>query len=79
MINLVKSSPAAMDSSATNSGLKEAEVGTQVASTTAKGSDDKEKVNKVWTLEYDLALLEEVGNYKFTFRSQKKKPRASKM
>jgi hypothetical protein len=52
-----------MDGLADNSDLKEAEAYTQVASSSGKGSDEKEKVSKAWTLEYDLALLEEVGNF----------------
>jgi hypothetical protein len=63
MINLVESSPTAMDGSAANSDLKEAEAGTQVASSSGKGLDEKEKVSKAWILEYDLALLEEIRNF----------------
>jgi hypothetical protein len=72
MINLVKSSPTAIDSSTANSDLKQAKEGTQVASASAKGSNDKEKLNKVWTIEYDLALLEEVGNCNAHILEQKK-------
>ncbi len=67
MINLVESSPTATDSSAANvTGQNEAEASNQVDS-------DRDKVNKVWTLEYDLALLEEVETTTLTFQGHRKK------
>jgi hypothetical protein len=58
MINLMESSPTdAMDSSNTNAtDQNEVEASAQVDS-------ERDKINKVWTLEYDIALLEEVRNY----------------
>ncbi len=46
MINLIESSPTAMDGPAANSDLMGPESGTQVASSSGKGSDEKEKVKQ---------------------------------
>ncbi len=53
----METSPTAMDSSTTNAtDQNEVEASGQVDS-------ERDKINKVWTLEYGIALLEEVGNY----------------
>jgi hypothetical protein len=57
MSNNDESSPAVME-------LSTSSTGAEVGSTNAlKAGVVDDRVNKVWTLEYDLALLEEVGNY----------------
>jgi hypothetical protein len=62
MSNIVELSPDDMDASASNTGA-EADTYASNNSSVKAGASADDKVNKVWTLEYDLALLEEVGNY----------------
>ena len=73
MISLVESSPTAMDSSTTNAtDQNEVEASAQVDS-------ERDKINKVWTLEYDIALLEEVRNYNAHIPGPKEKPKKLRM
>jgi hypothetical protein len=58
MSNVVESSPADMEAYPSNTGAEASN-----NSSVKAGALADDKVNKVWTLEYDLALLEEVGNY----------------
>jgi hypothetical protein len=67
MSNNDESSPAIMD-------LSTSSTGAEVGSTNAlKAGVVDDRVNKVWTLEYDLALLEEVGNYNVHIPEPKEK------
>jgi hypothetical protein len=67
MSNNDESSPAVME-------LSTSRTGAEVGSTNAlKAGVVDDKVNKVWTLEYDLALLEEVGNYNAHIHELKEK------
>jgi hypothetical protein len=57
MSNIIESSPTEMEVSTSNTG---AEVG---SNNSVKAGVVDNKLSKVWTLEYVLALLEVVGNY----------------
>ena len=56
MINLMESFPTAMDSSNTNA-TDQNEV-----EASALADSERDKINNVWMLEYDITLLEEVEN-----------------
>jgi hypothetical protein len=56
MIKLMESSPTSMDNSAANV------TDQNQVEASALADSERDKINKVWMLEYDITLLEEVEN-----------------
>jgi hypothetical protein len=73
MINLVESSPTGMDNSAANV------TDQNVVEASALADSERDKINKVWTLNYDIAFLEEVGNHNARIPGPKEKTKKLRM